>query len=229
MAARHAATDGSFGRSAGGAAARGAGLLVVAVALGILLLRSSGTSTDVFTGAAHTTSPGVTEITVAPPTATTVTVPLRQPADIKVLPTNGTGTPGAATAAGDRLKQAGYNVLAATNTTQPASTSKVDYNPGFDREARVLATLLQLPDAALQPMPTPPPVSDTRGADIIVVIGPDFPKLSTGVTTPARTSPPTTARRSTPVTTARPVTPTTAHSTPTTIHTATTTTPTVKH
>jgi len=42
MTARHAATDGSFGRSAGGAAARGAGLLAVAVIIGILLLRSGG-------------------------------------------------------------------------------------------------------------------------------------------------------------------------------------------
>ena len=42
MAARHAATDGSFGRSAGGAAARGAGLLAVAVILGVVLLRNGG-------------------------------------------------------------------------------------------------------------------------------------------------------------------------------------------
>jgi hypothetical protein len=68
-------------------------------------------------------------------------------------------------------------------------------------------------------MPTPPPVSDTRGADIIVVVGSDLAKA-----TPTPTSPPTTARRTTA---------TTAHSTATTVHTAATTksltTTTVKH
>jgi hypothetical protein len=96
----------------------------------------------------------------------------------------------------------------------------VYYNPGFEREARVVAQLLGLPDSAVQPMPTPPPVSDTRGADIVVVVGPDLAKATP---TPTPTSPPTTARRTTA---------TTAHSA-TTVHTATTvkaaTTTTVKH
>jgi hypothetical protein len=67
-------------------------------------------------------------------------------------------------------------------------------------------------------MPTPPPVSDTRGADIIVVVGADLAKAA-----PTPTSP-TTARRTTA---------TTVHSTATTVRTATTvksvTTTTAKH
>jgi hypothetical protein len=217
MSARHAATDGSFGRSAGGAAARGALLLAVALVLGIILLRSGGG--DPYSRSLRASaSPGSPEVTVQPPTATTVTVPLRSPADIKVLPTNGTSTAGAAANAGNRLKSAGYNVLAASNTTAPATASNVFYNPGFEREARVVAQLLGFPDATVQPMPTPPPVADTRGADVIVVVGPDqAPKAGA---TPA-TSPPTTARRST-ATTAKP-TVTTAH-TATTTRAATTTT-----
>jgi len=218
MAARHAATDGSFSRSAGGAALRGAGLLAVAVILGIILLRSGGGdpyATAVKTGVAPTP-----EVTVPRVVPTTITVPVRTPAQIKVLPANGTSTAGAGLTIFNRLKQAGYNVLAATNTTSQgsATTSNIYFNPGFDREAAVVAQLLGLPDSAVQPMPTPPPVSDTRGADIIVVVGPDLAKESP---TPTPTSPPTTARRTT-ATTARAVTPTTTR-TATTTHTAATT------
>jgi hypothetical protein len=219
MAARHAATDGSFGRSAGGAALRGAGLLAIAVILGIILLRNGGG--DPYSAAVRTAATLPPEVTVPRSTATTITVPVRTPENIKVLPANGTNTAGAGTLIFNRLKQAQYNVLAATNTTTQgsATTSNVYYNPGFEREARVVAQLLGLPDSAVLPMPTPPPVSDTRGADIIVVVGSDLAKA-----TPTPTSPPTTARRTTA---------TTAHSTATTVHTAATTksltTTTVKH
>jgi len=218
VAARHAATDGSFGRSAGGAALRGAGLLVVAVILGVILLRNGGG--DPYSRAVRAVASPTPEVTVRPPTATTITVPVRSPGDVKVLPANGTTTSGAGTTIFTRLKGAGYNVLAASNSNSPATTSNVFFNPGFEREARVVAQLLGLPDSAVQPMPTPPPVSDTRGSDVIVVVGPDLAKQSNP--TPA-TSPPTTARRTT-ATTAR---------TATTVHTATTakaaTTTTVKH
>jgi len=218
MAARHAATDGSFGRSAGGAALRGAGLLAVAVILGIILLRNGGG--DPYSRALQTIGSPTPEVTVPRPTATTLTVPVRTPENVKVLPANGTSTSGAGTAVFNRLKQAQYNVLAASNTTNPSSTSNVFFNPGFDREARVVAQLLGVPDSAVQAMPTPPPVGDTRGADVIVVVGPDLAKAANP--TPA-TSPPTTAHRTTA---------TTAH-TATTVHTATTakaaTTTTVKH
>jgi len=220
MAARHAATDGSFGRSAGGAALRGAGLLAIAVILGVVLLRNGGG--DPYSRALRTVASPTPEITVCPPTATTITVPVRNPSDVKVLPANGTAISGAGLATFNRLKAAAYNVLAASNTTNPSTTSNVFFNPGFEREARVVAQLLGLPDSAVQPMPTPPPVGDTRGADVIVVIGPDLAKQ--GNPTPA-TSPATTIHRTTP-TTAHAVTPTTAH-TATTAKPATPTT--VKH
>ena len=73
------------------------------------------------------------------PTATTITVPVRTPNEVKVLPANGTNTSGAGTTIFNRLRQAQYDVLAASNTTSLSSTSNVYYNPGFDREARVVA------------------------------------------------------------------------------------------
>jgi hypothetical protein len=213
MTARHAATDGSFGRSASGAALRGAGLLVVAVILGILLLRSSGG--DPYSRALRTTSPGGFSVVTTAPTATTVTTPIRSAPDIKVLPANGTTASGAANATGSRLKSANYNVLAATNTTKGATTSSVQYAPGYEREARVVAQILGLPDSAVQAISNPPPVADTRDANIIVIVGPDMANRASASTTT------TTARRATP-TTAR--TATTARTTPTTARAATTTT-----
>jgi hypothetical protein len=215
MTARHAATDGSFGRSAGGAAARGAGLLLVAVVLGILLLRSGGG--DPY-GRSVRTAASPSPVVTSLPTATTVTVPVRSPADVKTLPVNGTTTANAAAATGAKLKAAGYNVLAATNTTKAATASNVFYEAGYEREARVVAQLLGLPDSAVQPMPTPPPVPDTRGANLIVVVGPDLARAA-----PPVTSPPTTARRAV-VTTARPATATTAKPTTATTARAVTTT-----
>src|SRR5438270_12499705 len=188
MTARHAAPNGSFGRSATGAAARGAILLIVAVVMGIVLLHSGS---DPYTRAVRASS-GRTPTVPSVPVATTVTVPLRAPAEVKVLPANGTGTSGAAGRTGDKLKAAGYNVLAATNTTkQPVSSSAVYFKPGLEREARVIATLLALPDSTVQAMPTPPPVAAVRDAAVVVVVGPALAGRS-----PAPTPP--TARRAVP-------------------------------
>ena len=70
---RHAADDGSFGRSAGGAMLRGALLLAIAVVLGVVLLNRFDNGTDPFaqsltaSGKATTT----TTTTAAPPVTTT--------------------------------------------------------------------------------------------------------------------------------------------------------------
>ena len=208
MSSRHAASDGSFGRSASGAAARGAFLLAVAVIMGILLLHAFDRGTGAFNTALRTTTPRLPSATFVAPTSTS-TVPLRAPATVKVLAANGTSTAGAGTLVGTRLKQAGYNILAATNTTKPATVSIVGFAPGFEREARVVAQLLGLPDTAVQPIPTPAPVADVRGADLLVVVGPDLAARTAPSTTPttARRTTATTAR---PAITARPATTTTA-------------------
>ena len=91
-AGRHAAGDGSFARSAGGAMTRGTVLIVVAIVIGILLIRTAAddgqvvaapTSTEApveTTTPSDTTSPpstddsGETTTTVAGPEETTTTV-----------------------------------------------------------------------------------------------------------------------------------------------------------
>src|SRR4051794_24524468 len=94
---RHAAADGSFGRSAGTNLVKGAGLLALAVLIGTLRLQANddGDRFDqpVVAGAHSTTSPPGT---TAPSATTTTTVPTRPPAQIKVLTANGTSTSGLA-------------------------------------------------------------------------------------------------------------------------------------
>lgn len=214
---RHAADDGSFGRSAGMAAGRGALLLAVAVLLGIVLLNAADDSPTDTVSAARPSADATTSLppAVLPPPTTASTVPLRAAKDVRVLTANGTSVKGVGGRVKDVLKGAGYNVLAPTDA-KPATASAVYFAPGFEREAQAVAQYLALPPTTVQPMPVPPPVTDLREANVLVVVGPDMAQRMAGAsstTTTARatgTTTATTARTgSTTATTARSITPTT--------------------
>lgn len=169
---RHAAGDGSFGRSAGAAAGRGALLLAVAVALGIVLLQAADDpppGQDVTAGR----NPGGTTATTTAPEAPTTTLPLRPPAQVKVVVVNGSGVAKAAANTSTRLEPAGYNLLAPVDGTT-AEASSVFFTPGFEREAAEIATQLELPADAAKAMPDPPPVADLREANVVVHVGPEL-------------------------------------------------------
>lgn len=171
---RHAADDGSFGRSSGMAAGRGAALLAVAVVIGIVLLNAADNepSRQVSAGgdATTTTAPAEATTTLAP---TTTTLPARAPKEVKVLSTNGTDVKGAARKATDVLRTAGFNVLAPIDFNKDVTVSAVYFTAGFEREALAVATSLSLGAAVVKAMPTPPPLADTRGANVLVVVGPE--------------------------------------------------------
>ncbi|HUQ39414.1 MAG TPA: LytR C-terminal domain-containing protein [Acidimicrobiales bacterium] len=226
----HAAADGSFGRSTGMAAGRGALLLAIAVGLGIILLNAAD---DAPSGTRVVSRDrGPTPTTAAPGTAriTTTTLPLRAPEQVKVLAANATRIKGAASKVTDTLRTANYNVLAPTDAPS-ADQSIVYFALGYERDAVEIARLLGLPPAAVAPMPEPPPVSDLRAANALVVVGPDLagPEPVTTTTRPrttttaAKSSTSTTAKASSTTTTAR-ATSTTARPTSTTARPATTTT-----
>jgi len=207
---RHAAADGSFERSAGIAAARGAFLLVIAVVLGIVLLQAADKGTSLqrgLTAGTHGSSP-----TTTVPTPTTLAT--RAPADVKVLALNGTTTAGLGSRVSDKLRAAGYNVLAPTDARQkPVASSSVYFAVGYQPEATAIAELLGLQSTAVQPMPAAPPVADTRGANVLVLAGQD---LARALPAPATT---TTVRRAATSSTTKS---TTSKSTSTTARTATT-------
>ncbi|MGI9032959.1 MAG: LytR C-terminal domain-containing protein [Acidimicrobiales bacterium] len=181
-----------------GANSRGLVLLAVALLLGIVILNktqadgASSTQVQTSTPRTNTTKPGRTTTTV--PTATTK--PARPPAQVKVLPANGSGVAGLGVKVGTRLKAANYNVLAAVNTTSGKSitTSSVEYAADFQPEAQALAQTLGLPASAAKPSEASPPISDTKGADIVVLIGPDL-NTAAGATTTTGASTASTVRR----------------------------------
>ncbi|MGI9021630.1 MAG: LytR C-terminal domain-containing protein [Acidimicrobiales bacterium] len=166
---------------AGVTSTRGVILLLVALFLGVFILNRTETGVSVPTVETRRTT-----TTKANPDAgtTTSTRAPRQPAAIKVLAANGSGVAGLGSKTGDRLTAAGYNSLAPTNTTADVSTSAVAFAPGFDLEAFFVAAALGLPPTSVQVLdPTTVPVEDTKGADIVVLVGPDL-----DITGPATTA-----------------------------------------
>jgi len=196
-------------------------LLAVAVIIGAAMLHAMDRGVDFSTlkaqtGSADTTTPKAKKAPRSAVTATTTTsttLPPRPPLEVKVLAVNGTNVAGVAGRTGDLLRRAGYNVLSPTNTAKPVDSSSVQYAPGHESEAKEVAKVLALPDTAVQPLSNPAPVQDIKGADVVVIVGPDLAART------APSSPPTTARRVTTTTGIRPI-PTTTTTRATTTTTA---------
>lgn len=169
-------------RPAGLHGSRALFLLAAAVVLGVVLLQAFDKSSDPFAQAVRSTAPRTTTtVRVVRPgrlPATTLpvasTLPPRLPSDVKVLAANGTNLQGVGGRAKDVLTRAGYNTLSATNTPKPVESSSVQFAPGRETDARAVAGLLGLPESAVQPLASPPPVPDTRPYDVLVVVGPDL-------------------------------------------------------
>lgn len=167
-AGKHSAPDPSFGRSAGGAAARGALLIGVAVLIGVLLLNATDSSDPFEAGADNGAQPaeGTTSTTEAPP----VTAEPRPAAEVSVLVANGSGVGGAAGSFSEYLGGLGYQVLTATDATQKPAPAAVYFVPGFEAEAAAVARGLGVGEGVVNPMPEPPPVADLGTAQVLVVI-----------------------------------------------------------
>ena len=165
------------------AGARGAILLAVAVVLGIVLLQAfdTGDPTGQPVSSGNDTVPVPTTLeansgTVAP--ATTTTLATRTPAEVKVLVANGTAIRGLGGKTSDALKALTYNVLSPTDTTKALETSSIQYDTGFEPEAKAIATTLGLPVTVVVPLNSPP-VDDARGANVIVLLGADVSQSTT--------------------------------------------------
>jgi hypothetical protein len=206
--AGHAAQDGSFGRSAGMAAGRGAVLLAVAVILGIVLLNAADDPGPdrIAAGASEDDDEGGSSdaTTTTLPPSTLATVPPRSPQEVKVLPTNGTAVKGVAGKARDTLQAAGYNVLAPTDATKADASNVYFTSADYEREAQAVASALGLPPTAAVAYPSAPPlpVVDPKGANVVVVIGPELaqqlaPTATTTATTRAATASTATTRATT--------------------------------
>jgi hypothetical protein len=188
---QHAADDGSFSRSAAVNAGRGALLILVALIVGFVLLKdfddaSGGGATNVSATPETTAEPPTTEPLSTLPTTTTL--PVRAPKDVKVLAINATTVDGAARRVSDVLRRGGYNVLApvsASPSVKSATRASAVYyaSKEFEREAKRLQSDLGLPPTPVTIVPTPPPTADLRGANVIIVVGPDLAQTRPGTST----------------------------------------------
>ena len=169
----HAADDGSLARSTGGAAARGAMLIALAVVIGLVLLAfalddpaeviasgddSSQTSdgsddlddsttsddgTSTDDGTGAVDDTGTTTI----PTITTTTAVVSStnpPAEVTVLVANGTGERGVAGAVSDKIAARGFVTLEPANAPS-TELSVIYYRETYDGDAREIATIIGAP------------------------------------------------------------------------------------
>lgn len=195
---RHAADDGSLGRSAGMAAGRGIGLIAIALLVGIVLYNAADTS-PATTVVGEGQKPTATTAPVRTTAPTTSLPPLRAPSEVRLVVVNGTTTKGAAAKVSDPLnKTAGYNTLKPADATAavkqaPPKTSLVYFTVGYEREARAVATFLGLGVKAVSALPNPPPAApaDLNNANVVVLVGADLaakPPASPGATTTTSTT-----------------------------------------
>lgn len=191
MAGTPTEDDGTLGRSAGVHAGRAAILIVAAVVIGLLVLNDSGPSTVSTSGPDPdrvTVPEEVTTTTARVPTTTTAA--LRPAEQVKVIALNATSTAGVAGKISDLLIAARYNVLAAGNATATAKAaaraSFVYYTPGYTREALLVAQTLGVAPTNVQALPAPPPGTDLKGANVVVLVKEDLANRPAASTTTTR-------------------------------------------
>jgi hypothetical protein len=168
---QHAAGDHSFQRSAGNAMLRGLALILVAVVLGVILLRNTD-HTPTFT--AVTSGDGTTTTTVAGSTSTTAAAAkAHDPSDVTILVANGSGKTGAAARIAGQLAASNFVLKPATDAKTPATASVVYYAAGYQADAQAVARLLT-PQPGVQAMPATLPVADLAGAQVLVIVAADL-------------------------------------------------------
>jgi hypothetical protein len=173
---------------------RGAGVVVVAVVVGALLMPSatraplnvanaSGTSPT-------TTSPTTTTAPRARTTTTTQATIVPGASSIHVLVVNGTSITALAGGTATYLRSRGFLTLPATNSTTKVTGTQVYAVAGPASSATTVANALGLTASTIQPTTAVAPVRSTAGANVVVVAGPDLARLAPGSTTTSTGSSP---------------------------------------
>jgi hypothetical protein len=156
----------SFVMSLVGAAARGTGLIALAVAIGVVLLQYSDHSKDQLSAAKR-------PIGVAPAlveSSTTTSTGPRAAAQVSVLVLNASGRANQAHPMAERLKVVGYRTLEPGNAPRrPAST--VGCRAGLDQEAPALVAATGLPAKVEALSPADAALPNVAEADCVVIIG----------------------------------------------------------
>jgi hypothetical protein len=155
----------SLGRSA-----RGAIILLVALAIGTWII-SRTTTVELAGAGANPTTPTEGSTTSTTPTTTPSATPPRDLKTVRVLMVNGTKTDGVAKKARNCIVGT-FDALPPTNTNKKPSEAALYAKAGFEEEARKVAKTLNI---TLEPLPFPT-TTDFKAVpnplpDIILVIG----------------------------------------------------------
>jgi hypothetical protein len=180
--------------------ARGAALVVVAVVIGLLLLRegldtseaittNGGNSGQTSDGSDSSGTDGGTDDGTGDTTTTTVAV--RPPAEVPTIVLNDSGIAGAAGSYSDLLASLGYTLTnpegANADAAGDATATAVYYASGFEAEAVAVAFSIGAPDTAVAALPATPP-GPIAGASVVVVIGTDLASVTPTTGTTATTA-----------------------------------------
>jgi hypothetical protein len=172
--------------------ARGAVLVVVAVLVGLLLLRNGLDTSEVITASKGDDSSDSSGDKAPDDTADTTptTEAVRSPAEVTVIVLNGTSPTvnGAAGKYSTAIGSAGYQMLEPGDAPAKGPVTQIFFTEGFDQEAAAVALAAGAPATIIPaPMPTPPP-GEVGAANVVVVIGNDLAGLTPTTIAPAATS-----------------------------------------
>ena len=177
--------------------ARGAALVVVAVLLGLVLLRNGLDTSEVVTSSKgdDTSTDGGSDDGDGSDSdeETTTTLAARPPAEVAVVVLNGTSVSGAAGKYSTAIGSVGYQMLDPGDAATKIPATQVFFTPGFEREAAAVALAAGAPATVIPAaLPTPPP-GEVGAANVVLVIGAALASLTpTTVTTVAETGDTTT-------------------------------------
>jgi len=169
--------DGSaVARTAGFAAAKGAGLIAVAVIVGVLLLQIVDDGSTGPIGNAGDASAATTTTAKKPASDKTTTTldltmaPAKTADQVRVLVLNGGAAAGSAGTLSEALKAKGYtNQEPANDDTAKRSGNVVHCRAGLEREASALAVAVG-DGTPVEPFPDPAP-AHSAAADCVVITG----------------------------------------------------------
>lgn len=171
--------------------ARGAALVVVAVLVGLFLLRNGLDTSEVVTASREDSSSDsgsqtdgddgdTDETTDEGADTTTTTLPTsRPPAEVPTIVLNGSGVAGAAGSYSESLASLGYQLTDADGANAAANvpSTQVLYAEGFEQEAAAVAVAIGAPSLLPTPLTEPSP-GEIAGASVVVVLGPDLANVT---------------------------------------------------
>ncbi len=168
------------GREGGVNTASAVIVIAVLALIGIVVLARSTPPKSTPSAAATTTKTTVSTSSTTAPHATTTTT-LVPPASIKLQVLNGVGHGSYAGEWSAKLKASpGYNTLTPDNAPSTVTASVIYVvTPGYESEAKALASTVGLTAAAVNPTVPPPATAPITAsartqANLVLVIGPDL-------------------------------------------------------